>query len=284
MTTITQEDIRKVVEIEMTTWGEIPGDTVPDHLLTAISREGGVLLGAYQDNSLIGFTLGWLGTKNPAASIPAINQLKLVSHMTAVLSEYRDQRIGYKLKLAQRYWAFEQGLDLITWTYDPLESRNGYFNIHLLGTTCNTYMRDYYGEMSDKLSGGIPSDRFRVDWFISDQADLGQVSIGKTEYKTIDPLLKAGVLLVNPSLKNAAGIHEPAEHPAPFSNKKILVEIPSDFQLIRKKDLGLALSWRLHTREIFEGCFQNGYRVIDFIHQRHPDRRSYYLLDRIHED
>lgn len=279
-----QEDIRKVVEIEMATWGEKPEDTVPDHILTAISREGGVLLGAYLDNNLIGFTLGWLGTKNPSESIPVNTQLKLVSHMTAVLSEYRDQRIGYKLKLAQRDWAVKQGLDLITWTYDPLESRNGNFNIHLLGATSDTYFRDYYGEMSDQLSRGIPSDRFRVDWLISSDRVSTKVSSNMADQMTLETLLDDGVRLINAAKMNQAGLLEPADNTLPFSKNRILVEIPADFQTIKEQDMDLALSWRMHTRKVFENCIENSFRVVDFIFESIPDRRGYYLLESIDED
>jgi len=94
--------IKQVAQVEAETWGLNPSDTVPDHVLTAIAYDGGVLLGAYDRDKLIGFTLGWLGTTSPEDGIIAADYLKLVSHMTGVLDGYRDQRIGYNLKLAQR--------------------------------------------------------------------------------------------------------------------------------------------------------------------------------------
>ena len=130
-----------------------------------------------------------------------MEQLKLVSHMTGVLAEYRDQRVGYELKLAQRDWALSLGLDLITWTYDPLESRNGYFNVHLLGSVSQTYLRNYYGEMSDQMNEGIPSDRLRVDWWITSpvvENCLGK-SVEKSDFqRSIEELEDNGFQLINP--------------------------------------------------------------------------------------
>lgn len=234
------DEIKQVSEVEIKTWGEKPDDTVPDHVLTAIAREGGVLLGAYQDNLLIGYTLGWLGTKRPEVPEPASSQLKLVSHMTAVLDGYRDQRVGYQLKLAQRKWALEQGLDLITWTYDPLESRNGYFNIGLLGCTCSTFLRDYYGEMSDKLSRGLPSDRFRVDWRISSSRVVDRLKESKPNRVVSEHRAENEITLINPCEKSHDGLIKPSSQSIQITTPKIKVEIPSDYQLVRKLDQDLA--------------------------------------------
>src|SRR3970282_1162763 len=93
--------------------------------------------------------------------------LKHCSHMLAVLPEYRDQKIGYRLKLAQREAVHEQAVRLITWTYDPLESRNANLNINRLGGIVRTYKRNHYGEMQDGLNAGLPSDRLLVEWWIT---------------------------------------------------------------------------------------------------------------------
>ena len=278
------EDIKQVAGIEMATWGEKPEDTVPDHVLTAISREGGVLLGAYQEDLLIGFTLGWLGTYDSESPSPASHRLKLVSHMTAVLSEYRDQRIGYQLKLAQREWALEQGLDLITWTYDPLESRNGNFNIGLLGCTCQTYLRNYYGEMSDSLSRGLPSDRFRADWWITSLEVRERLEGGSPRSIDLGSLLDDGAQLVNPPGRNSSGFYAPPTSPSQITAPKLLVEIPTDYQQIRQTDLDLALSWRISIRNIFEQCFDLDYQIRDYLYQRSPEPRSFYLLEKTHEN
>jgi predicted GNAT superfamily acetyltransferase len=277
------EHIKAVADVEAETWGMKPGDTVPDHVLTGIANEGGVLLGAYDEDRLIGFTLGWLGTVTTEEGIPAVDHLKLVSHMTGVLAGYRDQRIGYHLKLAQRVWALERGLDLITWTYDPLESRNAYLNIYLLGCTCQTYYRDYYGEMSDEMNEGIPSDRFRVDWWIRS----GQVEekLAKSAPSNQDPNLPENIIpadwqILNPARHDSVPLPIPSERPEPPQHEQVLVEIPTDIQSIRQQDHALALSWRIHTRDIFEEAFSGSFQIVDLIYIRGKNPRSYYLLEK----
>jgi predicted GNAT superfamily acetyltransferase len=279
----TPDLIKEVAGVEAETWGMNPGDTVPDHILTAIAHDGGVLLGAYDSEQLIGFTLGWLGTVTTGDEKPASDQLKLVSHMTGVIAGYRDHRIGYHLKLAQRDWALKRDLDLITWTYDPLESRNAYLNIHLLGCTCQTYFRDYYGEMSDEMNQGIPSDRFRVDWWIrskhvedrlEDHADNVE---GSRAAKAVIP---SDGQILNPADFGPRAMLIPSEKTDQPLESCILIEIPADMQSIRQQDSDLALDWRFHTRDLFEEAFLGGYQIVDLIYIRGDQSRSYYLLER----
>ncbi|TFG47768.1 MAG: hypothetical protein E4H33_05330 [Anaerolineales bacterium] len=279
----TQKEISEVARVEAETWGMKIGTTLPDHVLTAIACNGGLLLGAYIDRELVGFTLGWLGTRDANLLRAASERLKLVSHMTGVLSGYRDQRIGYHLKLAQRQWAIDQGLDLVTWTYDPLESRNSFFNIHLLACTCQTYFREYYGEMIDEMNQGIPSDRFRVDWWITSPVVEQRVKQGAQSgdsQQTCDELIRAGVQLLNPARRNVFDFPLPPSQSNKISGHKLLIEIPAEFQIIRQKDPALALSWRYHVRELFESVFREGFEVRDFIYQRNGIPRSFYLLEK----
>jgi predicted GNAT superfamily acetyltransferase len=282
------QDIKQVGQVEAETWGMKLVDVVPDHVLTAVARDGGVLLGAYEDEHLIGFTLGWLGTVDPDRQEPAADQLKLVSHMTGVLPEFRDRRVGFQLKLAQRIWALERGLDLVTWTYDPLESRNAYFNIHLLGCVCRTYLRDYYGELSDDLNlGQVPSDRFRVNWWINDPRVKEILSSNQGQSpseRTAEDLLREGVSLLNPARNDKKSFIYPTAGVTYTEDTGVLVEIPSDMQAIRQGDQDLALCWRIHTREIFESLFEDDYQVIDFLFQRSPYPRSFYLLEKTDEN
>ena len=280
----TPDLIKQVARVEADAWGEKPGDTVPDHVLTSIAKNGGVLLGAYDGDQLLGFTLGWIGIDDPDDKIPAEQQLKLVSHMTGVLDGFRDKRIGYKLKLAQRDWALDRGLDLITWTYDPLESRNAYLNIHLLGCTCQTYYRDYYGELSDAMNQGTVSDRFRVNWHITRDHVIDRISQtrkSKRKRDLIEELIKSGVQLLNPARFDRVEGPFPVEKIKTQNNGQILVEIPPDIQSIRKIDPGNARAWRLHTRDIFEMLFADDYRVVDFIYNPGEQPRSFYLMDKV---
>lgn len=277
----TLEEMEKVPPLIAAIWGDDPSLNVPTHILRAVVENGGLLLGAYVNEELIGFTLGWLGTREAAGPAPAAEQLKLASHMNGVLGQYRDQKVGFHLKLAQRQWALERGLALITWTYDPLESRNGRLNVGRLGATCRTYLRNVYGIMVDQFSGGIVSDRFRVDWRIATrhvEERLAAAGPPRT-------LAGANAQLVNPAALNAGGHPQPADRPAEPSDKALLVEIPADMQAILRDDIALGATWRMHTRAVFESLFGAGYQVTDLIYQRDSSPpRSFYYLEKIGEE
>ncbi|HSN73476.1 MAG TPA: GNAT family N-acetyltransferase, partial [Anaerolineae bacterium] len=158
----THDEIHAVEQLQRDAWGVPDLEIVPLHMLITPPRNGGLLLGAYDGERLVGFVFGFLG-------LTADGRLKHCSHMAGVHPDYRDQGVGYQLKLAQRGHVLAQGIDLITWTFDPLETRNAGLNFHKLGAVCNTYLRNLYGEMHDVLNAGLPSDRFQVDWWVGSQ-------------------------------------------------------------------------------------------------------------------
>jgi predicted GNAT superfamily acetyltransferase len=165
-----------------------------------------------------------------------------------------------------------QGIDLITWTFDPLESRNARFNFHKLGVTCGVYLRNLYGAMRDKLNSGLPSDRFQVDWRIASPRVESRLR-GETGASSASALMAEGVPLVSPPI--AGEPLRPSATAAP-EEERMLIQIPSDFQSLKAADRNLALEWRLHTRALFEEAFAKGYEAIDLLVE---GGRSYYLLE-----
>ncbi|MER3467266.1 MAG: hypothetical protein C4312_01280, partial [Thermoflexus sp.] len=199
------------------------------------------------------------------------------------LPEWQDKGIGYRLKRAQREAVRNQGLRLITWTYDPLESRNAYFNIAKLGAVCNTYLRNAYGELHDALNRGLPTDRFQVDWYIASRRVATRLSQG--HYALSRALFEqAGAVLVNPCRFDERGLPIPPEAFATPDVAFWLVEIPHRFQEVKRQDPGLARAWRFHTRELFETAFALGYLVVDFLRDQEAGSppRSFYALVRAH--
>jgi predicted GNAT superfamily acetyltransferase len=274
----TVADFTACEEIQRQVWG--PGDTevVPLNMLLAAARNGGIALGAFVGDEMIGFVFGILGTSRRfGPEAPATVKLKHHSHMLAVLPEWRSEGVGYALKLAQGEAARAQGLRLMTWTYDPLESRNARLNISKLGAVCDTYYRDYYGQMRDELNVGLPSDRFQVDWYIDSKRVATRLS-GQRGRLEREHFTSAGTVLLNPARLDAA-LPRPSENVAELKSDLALVEIPSDFQSLKHADETLALAWRMQTREIFERAFGRGYLVTDFVFEPSP-RRSFYVLIR----
>jgi predicted GNAT superfamily acetyltransferase len=204
--------------------------------------------------------------------------LKHCSHMLGVLPAYRDHGVGLKLKLAQRERVMEQGVRLITWTYDPVESRNAYLNIVRLGAICRTYLREVYGEMQDVLNKGLPSDRFQVEWWITSQRVKQRLS-GERRRLSLDSFASAGAPILNPTRLNDSGLPQTtAQSPAP-GGVFALVEVPANFQILKVTDVGLAREWKLQARAMFESAFAEGYIVTDFVHETVEGReRAFYVL------
>ncbi len=159
----TPEEMDSVQELQRLVWPGSETEVIPAHALLAVVHNGGLLLGAFVNEKLVGAAWGFPGFY----STPDGPRLKHCSHILAVHPEWRDSGLGFGLKRAQWQMVRHQGLDLITWTYDPLLSRNAHLNIAKLGAVCNTYRRSEYGDMRDGLNVGLPSDRFQVDWWVN---------------------------------------------------------------------------------------------------------------------
>jgi predicted GNAT superfamily acetyltransferase len=185
--------------------------------------------------------------------------------MMGVHPDHRDGGVGFGLKRAQWQMVRHQGLDHITWTYDPLLSRNAYLNIAKLGAVCVTYRRSEYGDMSDELNVGLPSDRFQVDWWI--QTQRVQRRLGKRARPTLKltHATRSGLHPFYPLRADVNGLIHPPEHVPPFEDRLLMAEIPADFLALKSADFALARDWRFFTRELFETAFEKKYIVTDFI-------------------
>ncbi|RLE93590.1 MAG: hypothetical protein DRN04_06620 [Thermoprotei archaeon] len=262
------EDFRAIMDIQKKAWGMAEADVVPAHFLKAIADNGGVVYIAYDKEKPVGFVLG----------IPALKNGKLYhySHMVAVIPEYRGKGIAYRLKLTQREKVLEQGLDLIMWTYDPLQGLNANFNFRKLGVVCRLYFRNYYGEMRDQINIGLPSDRFKVEWWIKSLRVSKKLS-GSYPSPTLKDLESIAENVVETEV--VKGIRVVKNITLDSSSEVLLVEIPESISKVRDVDLKLALDWRLKTRELFEHYFRRGYIAVDFITVKEGDlRRNFYIL------
>ena len=271
----TPEDMSAAEELQRIVWPGSDTDVVPTHLLITAIHNGGIVLGAFVEDKMVGFVFGFPGLE----ILPDGPHPKHCSHMMGVHPDWRNSGLGFALKRAQWQMVRRQGISHITWTYDPLLSRNAYLNIAKLGTVCNTYRRSEYGDMRDGLNAGLPSDRFQVDWWLNTprverrlgKRARGTLSLGHFEKADLQPLysLRTGI----------HGLPQPPEHFSPLSGSLLLAEIPSDFMELKAADFALARDWRFFTREVFETTFDEGYLVTDFIFDWSEGKaRSLYVL------
>jgi predicted GNAT superfamily acetyltransferase len=148
--------MRVCIALQRIVWGYAELETVPDHIFVVAAKTGGQVLAAFDADMPVGFALAF----------PALRkgQAYLHSHLLAVLPEYQNRGVGGRLKLAQRDDALARGIDLIEWTFDPLQLKNAYFNIAKLGAIVRRYVPDLYGRTSSPLHGGLPTDRLVAEW------------------------------------------------------------------------------------------------------------------------
>jgi predicted GNAT superfamily acetyltransferase len=150
------KEFEACIDVEKAVWQSSDIDVVPFPLFVVASETGGQVLGAFHGKDLVGFTMaiaGWRARK------PFLH-----SHMTAVLGEYRDRGVGRRLKLFQRDDAIARGIALVEWTFDPLVTKNAYFNFIRLGAIARRYIPNAYGITTSPLHGSLPTDRLIAEW------------------------------------------------------------------------------------------------------------------------
>ncbi|UQZ76649.1 hypothetical protein C2I17_20035 [Niallia circulans] len=246
-------EIQLVVSLQDSIWGRT--NTTPYPFLVASIHNGGMIIGAFLKEELVGFCYSFPGFHQ--------KEIYLVSHMMAVKAKDRNAGLGFKMKVKQKEMALKRGYTKIIWTFDPLESRNANLNIAKLGGVVKTYYPNHYGSMEDELNGGLPSDRFLLEW------DIGKLSV--------DPH-PAGEKI--PSLVTWKTMKE---IPIPLSfellSKKAdtyKVPVPKNIHTIKEKDFATAEKWRMMLRNVFTHLFARGY----IIHSYHKTNElvNYYIV------
>jgi len=156
----TEQEFQDAVQLQKDIWGFDDIELLPVRLFIVATKVGGQALGAFDGKRMVGFCLAIPGLKPGGGSY-------LHSHMLGVTPEYRDSGVGRQLKLKQREDALARGIDLIEWTFDPLEIKNAHLNIERLGAIVRRYVRNQYGTTTSHLHGGLPTDRCVAEWWIT---------------------------------------------------------------------------------------------------------------------
>ena len=262
----THEEFRAVMALEREIWGFTDlADMVTVPVFTFTVKCGGILIGAFDGERMVGFAYSVVGARH--------GQSLQWSHMAGVLAAYRGG-LGYRLKLEQRQRSVAAGFTLMEWTFDPLQSMNAHFNVSKLGVVCDEYAVNVYGESTSALHRGTPTDRLVAQWRLTEPHVVRRLE--QPPAARIRSADVAGAPVVNPTV--AAGAWR-ACGPIDFAlaDRRVWVEIPVGFTEMLQQAADLALAWRLHTREIFQQYFARGYRVVDFALDR-PAGRGRYLL------
>jgi len=260
------ETVREMHEVELLEkeiWGCEDLDVLPATMLSASREVGGVLLGAYHDNTLVGFVYGFPGLED--------GEITHHSHMLAVKPSLRNLNLGYRLKLAQRDRILAQNIRRITWTFDPLQSLNAYLNFSKLGVVSDKYRINFYGESTTSFLHQFGTDRLWVSWLIESERVCQRLNNETNEpafYSKLPKLVEVG--------KN-----EPIEWEASkvLGEPYVAIEIPADINELQRKDPAMALRWRETTREAFTTAIDSKYLVQDFFRSsRSEESLGVYVL------
>jgi len=170
------DELEACVQLQVETWGYDPSDVIPRKAFLVMQKIGGQIIGAFdtslpgtspqgEPKSMVGFAMSLpgvkTGEKDGTAPFPYLH-----SHMLAVKDAYRNRGLGAQLKLEQRREALARGIRYMEWTFDPLEIKNAWLNIHKVGAIVRTYRVNFYGVSSSRLQGGLPTDRLVAEWYL----------------------------------------------------------------------------------------------------------------------
>ena len=169
------DEFRDVVRLQQEIWGFPDLDILPMRFLVVISQVGGHVFGGYDGDQMVAICFALPGLKSDG--MPYLH-----SHMLGVLPEYRDTGIGRRLKLRQREEALARGIQLIEWTFDPLELKNAYLNVVKLGAIVRRYKVNQYGITESPLHGGLPTDRCYAEWWLNEQRPKGTNIVERISY------------------------------------------------------------------------------------------------------
>jgi chorismate synthase len=256
------KELEQAVELQKIYWGDDMGDIVPAHMLLSIVSYGGHVFGGFVDGKLVGVLMGFLGAKvTPEDDKLASASLLVMSKRMVVLPEYRNYKIGERLKIAQRDFAIHHGIELVTWTFDPMLSRNAYLNIHKLGAVGQGYQSNFFGE--DATNPTLSGDRLVANWWVFHP---------HTADRSLKEFLDAPIANQVDSDFTPTGFSIP-------SAPTVLLEVHPDFQPVEKSNPTLAGKWRSHMREVFPALLDAGYLATDVIRR---DAHSFYVFT--HDD
>lgn len=251
-------ELEAAVDVQAGVWGFSPRSVVPAAIMHVMALRGGLVLGAYDADRMVGMLL----------AMPARDKAEWIlwSHMTGVLAPYQGRGIGAALKRFQRQWALANGYRRIGWTVDPLQRGNAHFNFHLLGkdaalTSC-TYHVNFYGDMDDDINRGMPSDRIEAMWHID------QPCVHEPVDQHVPLILFAGENLQPISVDDTLQ----------WDASTVQVAVPRKLEAIRQVATNEGvLAWRMALREKLRDAFARGYAIVDFAS---TDQSDTYILKR----
>lgn len=255
-------EMRQIEQLQKRIWGVSDLDVLPAMALLPLKEVGAILIGAFDEDQMVGFVFGF----------PGLNSGRIIIHsdMLGVVQEYRSYSLGLLLKLAQRERALSMGIDTITWTFDPLRAVNANLNFARLGVTASRYEVDYYGKTSSFLHQD-GTDRLWVTWALNSQRTRDRIGSGKSNQLDTRFFQDSTVLVRCVERSQPLITNEPL-------SESSLIEIPANVSEASKEEPNLAGEWRAATRRAFTEALKSGYVVEDFRFDAQAQKGIYLLI------
>lgn len=252
----TLDEYRECVAFQEDTWGKGFSERIPVAILKVSQRLGGIAAGAYDwDNRLVGFVFGMTGWED--------GKPVHWSDMLAVRPDARGTGVGRRLKEHQRDKLLAQGIELMYWTFEPLESRNAYLNLARLGAVVREYARDMYGDTDSPLHQGIGTDRLIARWEMTSDRVAQRLAGGGTTMTTLPTSTERALDVADPSAEITAPGNPKLNLTAPW----VAVSIPDAIQAAKDLSQELAASWRYMTRTTLTHYLDRGYEVRELVRE-----------------
>ncbi|HEX4900276.1 MAG TPA: GNAT family N-acetyltransferase [Pyrinomonadaceae bacterium] len=256
-------ELKAVEELQVEVWGCSEREVLPSLTLIPLLDIGGVLLGAFDGEELVGFVIGFPGFDG--------GQAILHSDMLAVRSIHRSTGLGYRLKLEQRSVALANGIEKITWTFDPLQAANAHLNFRKLGVIADCYKINYYGETSSALHR-TGTDRLWVTWLLRSDHVTRRISVSGDK-SSVNAEERPALISVGPD-------GEPVSAVLDVRQNSWRIEIPNDINAMVDFDPARANRWREATRAQFTAAFAANFAATDFFKAPTSTRAGFYILTR----
>lgn len=266
-------EIKALEDLQIEAWGDEERDIVPLNQFVAARYVGGSLIGAFDNEKLVGFAYGFYGHIG--------GRVVHHSHMLAVDPAYRNHNLGFQLKAAQRDRVLADHItDRITWTFDPLQSLNAHFNFGKLGSLSDTYKINVYGEKGTSFLHRNGTDRLFVTWLLDSPRVEELIARKRTMRENRTVSARTALRLLRNS--NSGRPEREATIDDAFAANFVAIEIPADINSIEREDFDLARKWREETRRVFSETLSEGFVVVDYFLEN--ERTGFYLLEKAQLD
>ncbi|MCA0458752.1 MAG: GNAT family N-acetyltransferase [Chloroflexi bacterium] len=257
------EELKAIVDLQTIVWSMPASEAVPHNMLFAIVHGGGNVIRADLDGELVGFSLGLAALHG--------DEHWLWSHMAGVVPGHQGKGIGSGIKYAQRRWALDHGYKVIAWTFDPLQRGNANFNMHILKAAASTYHVNFYGNMTDGINAGMPSDRMEAVWdLLAEPVIAAEATPATAPIVTDFPRESFLVYSDDDGLPHV-------QLPSAWTNRYYFAEIPTQISKLKRENLPQAQAWQAALRQAAGGAFAQGYKAVDFADE---GQRCWYILEK----